>query len=211
MWELLEAIENSGFATWVRETPSVFGYSTILAFHTFGMAFLVGLSGVIAVRVLGVAPSLPIAPLKRFFPLIILGFWVNAVTGVVLTMLAIRSLLTNWDFYVKLVAIALAIVCLQQLKGYAFGDKAGGGAPAASRGKLWAAAMLAFWGVAILAGRLTAYSNVVRRQTIVAVLIAVALLFVARFVVIAVAGRIGAHPSARQKSSAQAHVTTSSN
>ena len=43
MWEFLEAVENSGFSTWVREAPTVLAYSTVLALHTFGMAFLVGL------------------------------------------------------------------------------------------------------------------------------------------------------------------------
>ncbi len=81
MWEVLEAIENSGFATWVREAPTVLAYSTVLAFHTFGMAFLVGLSGMIALRALGFARALPLAPMGKFFPLIFVGFWVNAATG----------------------------------------------------------------------------------------------------------------------------------
>ena len=61
MQELFESIENSAFSTYIRETPNVLGYSTVLALHTFGMAFLVGLSGVIALRVLGgiVAVLLP--------------------------------------------------------------------------------------------------------------------------------------------------------
>ncbi len=88
MQEFLESIENSGFATYIRETPSVLGYSTILALHTFGMAFLVGLSGVIALRVLGIVPELPLKPLKSLLPIVIVGFWLNAVTGVVLTTLA---------------------------------------------------------------------------------------------------------------------------
>ena len=126
MWEILEIIENSGFATFVRETPSVLGYSTVLALHTFGMAFLVGLSGVIALQVLGVVRGLPLAPLEAFFPLIIAGFWVNAATGVVLTMLAARSLAANPDFYVKLIAIVAAVICLRKLKQYAFSDAAAG-------------------------------------------------------------------------------------
>ena len=68
MWELLEAIENTGFATWVREAPTVLAYSTVLACHTFGMAFLVGLSGMIALRALGFARALPLAPMGKFFP-----------------------------------------------------------------------------------------------------------------------------------------------
>jgi hypothetical protein len=84
MWEFLDAIENSGFSSYIRETPSVLGYSTILALHTFGMAFLVGLSGVIALRVLGAVPQLPLTPLRSLQPIIVAGFWLNAITGLIL-------------------------------------------------------------------------------------------------------------------------------
>jgi len=190
MWEVLEAIENSGFATWVREAPTVFAYSTVLALHTFGMAFLVGFSSIIAVRVLGVARSLPLAPLEGVFPVIILGFWVNAVSGVVLTMLAARSLLSNPDFYIKLTAIAFALVCLQRLKGHAFGAHDAASSPA---GKRWAVGLLACWFVAVLAGRLTAYSNFVRKQSAVAVVVATVLLLAARWIVLAITRRSGVH------------------
>lgn len=190
MWEVLESIENSGFATWVREAPTVFAYSTVLALHTFGMAFLVGLSGVIAVRVLGIARSLPLAPLAGIFPLIIVGFWVNAATGVVLTMLAARSLLSNPDFYIKLAAIAAALVCLQRLKQHAFGPPEVAASPAAKR---WALGMISCWFVAILAGRLTAYSNFVRKQSAIAVVIAAVLLLAARWIVLTITRRSGVH------------------
>ncbi len=184
MWEMLEAIENSGFPTWVREANTIFGYSTVLALHTFGMAFLVGLSGAIAIRVLGIVPDLPLAPLERFFPLIVLGFWVNAATGVILTSLAARSLLSNPDFYIKLTAIVCAIVCLRQLRHYAFSDPASSAADSTGAGKGWATAMLICWGIAIVAGRLTAYSNFVRKQTAIAVLVVTLLLVGFRYVVL---------------------------
>jgi hypothetical protein len=207
MWQLLETIENSGLATWVRETPTVFGYSTVLALHTFGMAFLVGLSGVIAARVLGIARDLPVAPLEKFFPLIVIGFWVNAATGVVLTSLAARSLLANPDFYIKLAAIVCAIVCLRRLRDYAFGD--GTKVGTTGTGKVWASAMLLFWGIAILAGRLTAYSNFVRKQTAIAVVIAVIMLFVGRYLVLVVAKQVAT--SLPGRSPAQSHISPSTN
>ena len=177
MQEFLESIENSGFATYIRETPSVLGYSTILALHTFGMAFLVGLSGVIALRVLGIVPELPLKPLKSLLPIVIVGFWLNALTGVILTTLAVRSLLANWDFYVKLAAIAVAIVSLQKMRRYAFGDDAApDDAPASPEAKRWAKTMLLFWGVAVLGGRLTAYATNIRIQSAAAVAVAVVLL-----------------------------------
>jgi hypothetical protein len=208
MWELLETIENSGFATFVRETPSVLGYSTVLALHTFGMAFLVGLSGLIALRVLGFFRMLPMKPLEKFFPLIVAGFWLNAATGLVLTSLAARSLLTNWDFYVKLAAIVAAVVSLRQLKDYAFHD-ASSAEVVLRKGKYWATAMLACWGIAILAGRLTAYTNSVRRQTIVAVVVAVAALVLIRFVALRVAYAFRNSAAPVAKGAPAAHAASS--
>ena len=185
MQDFLESIENSGFASYIRETPNVLGYSTVLALHTFGMAFLVGLSGVIALRVIGAVPELPLKPLKSLQPLIVLGFWVNAITGVILLMLAIRSFLSNWDFYVKLVAIAIAIVSLQKMRRHAFGDaSARDDAPASPVAKRWAGSMLFFWGLAVLGGRLSAYATYIRIQSAEAVAISVVvLLLLARYLV----------------------------
>jgi hypothetical protein len=185
MQDFLESIENSGWASYIRETPSVLGYSTILALHTFGMAFLVGLSGVIALRVLGIVPELPLKPLKNLMPMIIIGFWVNAVTGVILTCLAARSMLSNWDFYVKLTAIAVAITSLQKMRGYAFrAASAPDDAPASAEAKRWAKAMLFSWFVAVLGGRLTAYATNIRIQSAAAVgVAAILLLLLARYLV----------------------------
>ena len=204
MWEILESIENSGFATYVRETPNVLGYSTVLALHTFGMAFLVGLSGMIALRILGFAPGLPLAPMEKFFPLIVIGFWVNAVTGLILVTLAARSLLTNWDFYVKLVAIGCALVSTRMVHANVFGDPANlGTRPVPMKGRILACTTLTFWGIAIVAGRLTAYSGWIRRQTGLAVLIATILLLVGRHLI--------ARLWASDQSEHQAQATASTN
>ena len=204
MWEFLESIENSGFSTWVRETPTVLGYSTVLALHTFGMAFLVGLSGAIALRVLGIAPELPLAPLKKFFPLIVAGFWLNAATGVVLTSLAARSFLSNPDFYIKLTAIAFAIVTLQALRTTVFGEPANRGATP-KKAKILAGAMLTFWAIAVTAGRLTAYSGFVRRETAVAVSVLLLVLLALRFVALRIASLM------RPARHARAQISTSTN
>jgi hypothetical protein len=192
MQQFLESIENSAFSTYIRETPSVLGYSTVLALHTFGMAFLVGLSGVIALRVLGVVPELPLNPLKKLMPIVIIGFWVNAITGVILTSLAMVSLSRNWDFYVKLVSIAVAIVALTKMRRYAFSDpNARDDAPASPEARRWAKLMLFFWGLAVLGGRLTAYATYIRIQSAAAVVIAaILLLLLARVLVRHFRGRV---------------------
>jgi hypothetical protein len=177
MQQFLESIENSGFSTYIRETAGWPAYSTVLAMHTFGMAFLVGLSGVIALRVLGVVPELPMKPLKKLMPMIVVGFWVNAITGLVLTSLATVSLLRNWDFYVKLAAIAVAIVALTKMRRLAFADEsAPDNAPASPQARSWATIMLFFWFIAVLGGRLTAYATNIRIQSAAAVAVAAILL-----------------------------------
>ena len=66
--EFLTWLENSGFSVWVRDSNSPFGYTLFLYLHSVGMAFLVGLSTIVALRILGVVPLLPLAPMAGFFP-----------------------------------------------------------------------------------------------------------------------------------------------
>ena len=46
-------LEQSGFSTWIRESPSVWAYPTVLFMHTLGLGFLVGGSMVLDLRALG--------------------------------------------------------------------------------------------------------------------------------------------------------------
>jgi hypothetical protein len=51
--------------------------------HFIGMAMLVGVAGVIDLRLLGVAKGLPLGPLQRLMPWAALGFAINLITGFV--------------------------------------------------------------------------------------------------------------------------------
>ena len=86
MHEYLTALEQTGLATWVRESNSLWAYPTVLTLHTVGLGVLVGANWALDFRLLGVAPRVPLAPLRRLFPLMWFGFWINAVTGVLLLM-----------------------------------------------------------------------------------------------------------------------------
>jgi hypothetical protein len=61
--QFLASIEHSGFGTWVREAPTIWAYPTVLFLHTVGLAFLVGINVAIDLRILGVARSMPLAPM----------------------------------------------------------------------------------------------------------------------------------------------------
>ena len=95
-------IEQSAFSTWLRESPSLLVFPSILFLHTIGMGFLAGTNAAIGLRILGVAPQMRIAPMQKFYPLMWWGFWVNALTGILLIIAYPTQAFTNPVFYIKL-------------------------------------------------------------------------------------------------------------
>jgi hypothetical protein len=155
--DLLEAIEASAYPTFVRESPSLAAYTLVLSLHAMGLAVVVGLSSAIALRLLGVARSIPLASLRKLFPVMYLGFWVNALSGLALLAANATGMLANPLFYVKIAFVLGGLFVMRLLRHTVFTQRLGdGGAVPPSAGKL-AYASLACWGVAIIAGRLTAY------------------------------------------------------
>jgi hypothetical protein len=108
-------------------------------------------------RILGFAPSLKLAPFEKYFPILWLGFWMNAVTGTILVMQDASNKLTNVDFYVKMVFIALALVNLRMIRSRVFRDPQLDHVPFSTGAKTLAGLSLFFWLGAITAGRLLAY------------------------------------------------------
>jgi hypothetical protein len=159
MTSLLDAIEQTWLSTTLRDSPNVFLYPTILAFHTLGLAFFVGISSAIALRILGVAPGLPLAPFRKFYPVMWLGFFFNAVSGLLLLVIEPAKFLTMVDFYVKLLAIVAAVYCNRLLYVRRFRNPVNAEAPLLASERFLAGTILFLWGVAITAGRLTAYDD----------------------------------------------------
>ena len=157
MMDFLQAVEQSGFSTWVRESSSVLAFPTVLLLHTIGMGLVVGINAGIDLRILGLAPALPLAPLERFLPILWVGFWVNAVTGVILLAADATTKLTNPDFFVKMGFIILAVINLQIMRKRVFRDPLVDKKPLSSDAKMLALTSLIFWLGAITAGRLMAY------------------------------------------------------
>ncbi len=156
--QFLEVIEQSALATFVRESPSLFGYTMVLSLHAIGLAIVVGLNTAVALRLLGVAPSIPVAPLLRLFPVMYVGFWVNALSGLALLAASASNMLTMTMFYIKLAFIALALLSLRLIRNRVFGRAMMHeplDLPASAR-KL-ALASIVCWAGAIIAGRMTAY------------------------------------------------------
>jgi len=177
--ELLHFLENNGLAIWLRESPSILAYPTLLAFHTFGMAFLVGTSVAIALRLLGFASSVPLAPLRKFFPVMWLGFAISFVSGTLLLILEAERFLAMPAFYIKLSGIAAALIIMRVLlAGVLSVQTVVDPGPVPRKARVLAGAALISWTVAITAGRVTAYLPFVGWQTAAAVLVLTAVLLV---------------------------------
>jgi hypothetical protein len=151
-------LETSALSIWVRESPSVFAFPTVLSFHTLGMGIVAGLSAAIDLRILGFAPQVPLAQTKRYYPWLWLGFWLNAVSGVLLLIGYPTKALTNPVFYGKLMCVALGVTMQMLIRRRVLYDGVSDVAPVPARGRMLAAASLVLWAAAITSGRFLAYT-----------------------------------------------------
>jgi hypothetical protein len=150
-------LESTQLSTWIRTSTSIWGYPTILALHTFGLAILVGTNSALALRILGVAPQVPLADLERLFSVMWAGFVLSAVSGVFLFVGAATLKGTQLIFYVKLLLVACGMVNVWFLKATLFRRPANVRDTDAHKGKVLAAASLVIWMGTITAGRFMAY------------------------------------------------------
>lgn len=158
--DALSAVSNTAFATWVRESASLFGYPGFILLHTFGLATLVGLSSIVALLVLGTAPRPVLAATRPLFPWIWAGFAINAVSGLVLFAADAPTMFLNRVMWVKFGFVIAAVVIVRRLQrqvaAAAIDTGSAPDAPAAG-GRWLATATLLCWVGAIVTGRLTAY------------------------------------------------------
>lgn len=156
--ELLVWLEATALSTWLRESLSPLAFPGVLTLHTIGMGFLAGANVAIDLRILGVASQMTLRPMERFFPVMWLGFGVNAFSGVLLLIAYPTKALTNPLFYIKLMLIALAVANIRLLKKHVFRDPGLDDKPMSRKGKILAGASLFLWAGVITAGRFLAYT-----------------------------------------------------
>jgi hypothetical protein len=154
--EFAQTLQDTAIARWIGESGSLLGYPTILFLHTIGLATLAGLNGGINLRLLGIAPGIPLAPLVRFYPTMWLAFAVTTVSGLLLLIADATTKLGQWIFYVKLLFVVLAVVNLQLLRSRVLAVAADD-RPLPANAKLLALTSLFFLLAATVAGRLIAY------------------------------------------------------
>ena len=149
-------IEATSFSAWLRESPSLWVFPFILILHTVGLAFFVGANVAWDVRVLGFSLGIPLDALRRYFLVMWAGFWINAVSGVLLLIAYPTKALTNPLVYVKLTRIGVGSVLALRIRREVEGVRSESDAPRVAR--TLAAASLACWVAVIFAGRLLAYT-----------------------------------------------------
>lgn len=158
MAQLFDFIENMGIAVWVRESPSIFAYTFVLSLHAIGLAIVVGVSSILALRVLGFFEQIPLKPMLKLYPVMYVGFWINAISGLLLLAPNATNMLTSTNnlfpmltFYIKMMFVVAAVLTLRFLRP----RLAAGGTQPGTRGMSYA--LLGFWFGAVVVGRLTAY------------------------------------------------------
>ena len=149
-------LEETAFSTWMRESGPAFFSSLI--FHSIGMGFVVGVHVAINLRILGVAPRIPLSLMRRFFPVLWVGLVVVFLSGALLLIAYPAKALTNPVFYLKLAAVLAALFITRSFSKGVLQDP-GYDASRAPRGaRVLAALSLLLWAGAVTSGRLLAYT-----------------------------------------------------
>jgi hypothetical protein len=153
MSDFFATLEGLPISTWLRESNSIWAYPTMLTLHTLGLALLVGASAALDLRVLGWGQALTLGDLRPLFRWMWIGFWVNALSGVVLLAADATTKAAAPMFLIKLglVAVGVAVMVAQRREAFA------SNAPVTRAARSLAVVSLAVWFVAIAAGRLMAY------------------------------------------------------
>ena len=155
--QLMIWVEQLSYSTWVRESNSIWAFPMFLFAHTLGMSIVAGGATVICLALLGIWPRTPLRPLERLWPYMMIGFAINAFTGISIFMKDASVYSRNFDFYVKLAFIVAGMVLLFRIRKRAFRDPQLDSRPVTPAVRRLAWATLACWFGAIIAGRLIAY------------------------------------------------------
>jgi hypothetical protein len=153
--EALLWLESTALSVWLRESGPAFFGSLIL--HALGMAFLVGANVATDLRLLGVAPAVPLSRMRGFVVAARAGLAVVSVSGVALLLAYPTKALTNPLFYVKLTALLMALLVGRMIAARWLQAPDREGAPPV-RARAAAVASLLLWAGAITSGRLLAYT-----------------------------------------------------
>ncbi|HEX5281414.1 MAG TPA: hypothetical protein VFW28_15150 [Micropepsaceae bacterium] len=154
---MLEWLENTSFAAWVRE--DVWGWPVALTLHALGTALVVGFILIIGLRLLGFFRMIPVTSLSRLFPVIWAALLLQFLSGFTLWMSKPARYVADGAFMLKIALIVVGIILTLQFYrtvNHEAGSWEAQGTVSA-RGVRFVAAALLVWGSVLIAGRLTGY------------------------------------------------------
>lgn len=105
--DIFLALEESSIGMMI--SSSMWGYPIALSLHALGMGVLVGISVMLALRILGFADAIPRSAVMPYWRLAQAGFAVNLVSGTALFMGSATSLGENWALYAKFACLILSL------------------------------------------------------------------------------------------------------
>jgi hypothetical protein len=138
---------------------TAWGWPAMESVHFIGLCIVVGTIVVFDLRLLGLAPRIPIAALHRLIPWGLAGFAVSATSGSMFLLTEPDQYIYNPSFHFKIAFMAVAGVNALMFYVLAFRRTAGPGAGdrAPRSARIIAAISLAMWLGVIVAGRLLTF------------------------------------------------------
>jgi hypothetical protein len=158
----LQWLRHTSLATFLSEDPYM-AY-VLLCFHAIGMAAVVGLVWVMALRSFGFPKNLSIDTFRTMATIALWGFAINAVSGVLLFMSKGPLYVQNTEFLIKMGAILLgaigvfAMLILQRRLAAVPTEETKSQLPLRIASIIVAALAATLWLVAIIYGRQIAYT-----------------------------------------------------
>lgn len=149
-------LENTPIGIWVRE--SAWGFPIGLILHVWSMAFVVGISLLLALSVFGLAPRLLPTLLAKYLPVTWTALGVSLASGVLLLSTYPATVLTSEVFYLKMLIIAAALSLAVSLQRRCAALPTPRETPMPLALKLRAAGILLAWFSTIVTGRLLYYT-----------------------------------------------------
>jgi hypothetical protein len=153
---VLEWLDATALSTWLKESPSVWAFPTVLTLHTTGMGILVGVSYVLDLRLLGIGRNVPLSGYRWVFPTLAVGLGVNIITGILLFIKDPVHWGTAFPFFLKLGLVIASVATVVPMRSLVLGPDAEQ-REVSSNMRLLAIVSIITWSGAITAGRLLAY------------------------------------------------------
>ena len=152
---MLDWIESTQLGVWMRESPSLWAFPTVLTLHTAGMAVLVGASWLLDLRLLGINRNVPLSGYRWVFPVVSIGLLVNLATGALLFVKNATTWGTAAPFLVKIGFVIVSAATLVPIRALVL--RSDEQHDVSGNARLLAIASILAWTSAVTAGRLLAY------------------------------------------------------